>query len=380
MTVRLRLAACAALAAFVAAACGTGADGDGGGGGGAVQGGGAGDDVVRAAWVYVGPRDDGGWTTAHDNGRLAVEEEFGDQVETAFVESVPEEPAAAERAIEGFARKGFDIIFTTSFGFMDPTLKVAQKYPDVLFEHCSGFKTADNMANYFGAMEEAKYLAGMAAAAASKKDFMGSVLAFPIPEVVRLTNAFLLGAQDVNPDARMKVIFTNSWFDPQAEKSAAESLVDAGADLLSQDVDSPATGQVAEAAGLKWVGYNSDASEFAPKAWVTAPIWNWSGYYIDRIQAVIDGTWEPHSYYGHIGDDIVDLAPYGPSVTEDTKKMVEARRKEMIAGEFEPFQGPVRDQDGKVVIPAGESPSLDELLTMDYWVQGMEGERPPPAE
>ncbi|HEX2236679.1 MAG TPA: BMP family ABC transporter substrate-binding protein [Actinomycetota bacterium] len=374
---RLRLASVAALFAVVAMACGTGS---GGSDGDASQGGGGGgDDVVKAAWVYVGPRDDGGWTTAHDNGRLAVEEEFGDQVETAFIENVPEEPAEAERAIEGFARKGYDIIFTTSFGFMDPTLKVAQKYPDVLFEHCSGFKSAENMANYFGAMEEAKYLAGIAAAQASEKDFMGSVLAFPIPEVVRLTNAFLLGAQSVNPDARMKVIFTNSWFDPQAEKSAAESLVDAGADLLSQDVDSPATGQVAEAAGLKWVGYNSDASQFAPKAWVTAPVWDWSGYYIDRIQAVIDGTWETHSYYGHIGDGIVGLAPYGPSVTDETKQMVEDVEQQMIEGAFEPFQGPITDQDGKLRVKEGESLSLDELLAMDWWVEGMEGERPPPA-
>jgi basic membrane protein A and related proteins len=373
---RLRLASVVALFAVAAMACGTGSGGsedDTSGGGG----GGGGDDVVRAAWVYIGPRDDGGWTTAHDQGRLAVEEEFGDQVETAFVENVPEEPAAAERAIEGFARKGFDIIFTTSFGYMDPTLKVAEKYPDVFFEHCSGFKTADNMANYFGAMEEAKYLAGMAAAATSKKDYMGSVLAFPIPEVVRLTNAFLLGAQEVDPDARMKVIFTNSWFDPQAEKSAAESLVDAGADLLSQDVDSPATGQVAEAAGLRWVGYNSDSSEFAPQAWVTAPIWNWGGYYTDRVGAVIDGTWESHSYYGHIGDGIVDLAPYGPSVPAEIKQMIEAKKQEMIDGEFEPFQGPINDQDGKVAVPEGESLDLEALLSMNWWVEGMEGERPP---
>jgi basic membrane protein A len=375
MNRRSKLAAFVAVVALVGAACGTGSGGSEGGG----SGGGGGGDVVKAAWVYVGPRDDGGWTTAHDKGRLAVEEEFGDRVQTDFVESVPEEPAAATRAIESFARKGYDIIFTTSFGFMDPTLEVAKKYPDVYFEHCSGFKSAGNMANYFGAMEEAKYLAGMAAAAASKKDFMGSVLAFPIPEVVRLTNAFLLGAQEVNPDARMKVIFTNSWFDPQKEKSAAESLVDAGADLLSQDVDSPATGQVAGAAGLKWVGYNSDSSEFAPQAWVTAPVWDWSGYYIDRVGAVIDGTWETGSYYGHIGDGIVGLAPYGPSVTQKTKEMIAAKREEIIAGNFEPFQGPITDQDGQLVVGKGEALSLDYILSekMNWWVQGMEGERPP---
>jgi basic membrane protein A len=371
----MTLAAVALAAAMAAAACGTGSDQGGTGGGG--EGDGGGQDTVRAAWVYIGPRNDGGWTTAHDNGRLAVEEEFGDQVETAFVENIPEEPAAAERAIESFARKGFDIIFTTSFGFMDPTLAVAEEYPDIYFEHCSGFKTAPNMANYFGAMEEAKYLSGMAAAAVSKKDYMGSVLAFPIPEVVRLTNAFLLGAQEIEPAARMKVIFTNSWLDPQAEKSAAESLIDAGADLLSQDVDSPATGQVAGAAGLYWVGYNSDSSEFAPQAWVTAPVWDWSDYYIERVGAVLDGTWESQSYYGHIGDGIVDLAPYGPSVDQAIKDRIEARRQDMIEGTFEPFQGPVVDQDGEVAVPKGESPSLEELLAMNWWVEGMEGPRPP---
>jgi basic membrane protein A and related proteins len=362
-------------AAVVLAACGTGTQ-EGGSGDGSGDAG-AGKDVVKAAWVYIGPRNDGGWTTAHDNGRLAVEEELGDQVQTAFVENIPEEPAAAERAIESFARKDFDIIFTTSFGYMDPTVEVAKRYPDVVFEHCSGFKTADNLANYFGAMEEAKYLAGMAAAASSKKDYMGSVLAFPIPEVVRLTNAFLLGAQEVDPGARMKVVFTNSWFDPQAEKSAAESLIDAGADLLSQDVDSPATGQVAQAAGARWVGYNSDSSEFAPQAWVTAPVWDWSGYYIERVRAVLDGTWESQSYYGHIGDGIVKLAPYGPGVSQETKEMIEAKQQAMIDGSFEPFQGPILDQDGKTAVAKGESLTLEELLSMNWWVKGMEGERPP---
>lgn len=353
------------------AACGTASTGDAGGDGG--------EDVVRAAWVYVGPRSDGGWTEAHDRGRLAVEEEFAEQVETDFVESIPEEPAAASRAIENFAQKGYDIIFTTSFGFMDPTLEVAKKYPDIYFEHCSGFKTAENMANYFGAMEEAKYLSGMVAGAASKSGFMGSVLAFPIPEVVRLTNAFLLGAREVNPKARMRVIFTSSWFDPQAEKQAAESLVDSGADVLSQDVDSPATGQVAGANDLLWVGYNSDSSEFAPQAWLTAPVWDWSDYYIDRVRAVMEGNWESQSYYGHIGDGIVGLAPYGPDVPEKVEALVEAREQEMVAGDFEPFQGPVFDRAGKLQVKKGASLTLDQLLTMDWWVEGMEGEEPPPA-
>ncbi|MDQ3662259.1 MAG: BMP family ABC transporter substrate-binding protein [Actinomycetota bacterium] len=373
---RARIVAAATALLLGAAACGTGSSSGEGEDPGASGGGGGSDEVVKAAWVYVGPKNDGGWTTAHDNGRLAVEEEFGDQVETDYVESVPEEPAAAARAIEGFARKGYDIIFTTSFGFMDPTLEVAKKYPDVLFEHCSGFKAAENMANYFGAMEEAKYLAGMAAGAATENGQLGKVNAFPIPEVIRLTNAFMLGARAVNPDATMKVVFTNSWFDPPKEKSAAESLLDAGADVLTQDVDSPATGQVAGAAGADWVGYNSDASKFAPQAWLTAPVWDWSGYYIDRVGAVIDGTWESGSYYGDLSDGIVDLAPYGEAVDSKTKGLISSMRKEIESDQFEVFQGPVRDQNGEVVVPEGETPPLEDLLSMDYYVEGIESKLP----
>ncbi|MDQ3751965.1 MAG: BMP family ABC transporter substrate-binding protein, partial [Actinomycetota bacterium] len=357
----------------VAVACGTGSDSSGGD---SESTGGASKDVVKAAWVYVGPRNDGGWTTAHDNGRLAVEKALGDKVETAYVENVPEEPAAATRAIEGFARKGFDIIFTTSFGFMDPTLEVAKKYPDVMFEHCSGFKTADNMSAYFGAMEEAKFLAGMAAGAATKNGEMGVFNAFPIPEVIRLGNAFLLGAQSVNPDAKMKAVYTNSWYDPPKEKSAAESLLDADSDVLTQDVDSPATGQVAGASGAKWVGYNSDASEFAPEAWLTAPVWDWSDYYIERVEAVLDGSWKSHSYYGSLADGIVELAPFGKSVSQETKNMIEAKRQEIVNDEFDVFQGPIYDQSGKLVARKGETLSLDELLSMDWYVQGIEGKLP----
>lgn len=359
---------------LMATACGTGSESPEDGSGGAASGGSK--DVVKAAWVYVGPRNDGGWTTAHDNGRLAVEEALGDKVETAYVENVPEEPAAATRAIEGFARKGYDIIFTTSFGFMDPTLEVAKKYPDVMFEHCSGFKIADNMSAYFGAMEEAKYLAGMAAGAATKNGQLGVVNAFPIPEVIRLGNAFLLGAQAVNPGAKMKAVYTNSWYDPPKEKSAAESLLDASSDVLTQDVDSPATGQVAGASGAKWVGYNSDASEFAPEAWLTAPVWDWSDYYIERVKAVLDGSWKSHNYYGTLADGIVGLAPFGKSVSQETKEMIAAKEEAIINDEFDVFQGPVYDQSGKLVANKGETLSLDELLSMDWYVEGIEGKLP----
>ena len=375
MKSRARLVSLLIVTLLGAIACGTGTSssdepsGDSGS---------SGQEVVKAAWVYPSPVNDGGWSTAHDAGRKAVEKEFGDKVETTFIDSISEEPAAATRAIEGLARKGYDIIFTASFGFMDPTLEVAKKYPDIYFEHCSGFKTAENMSNYFGAMEEAKYLAGIAAAHATKNGLMGKVVSLPIPEIIRLTNAFLLGAQSIDPDVRMKTLFTGSFFDPAAEKAAAESLVDAGADVLTQDVDSPATGQVAGPAGVKWVGYNSDSSEFAPEAWLTAPIWHWDVYYIDRIQAVMDGTWKTQSYYGDLEDGLVGLAPFGKSVSQSTIDEIEKVEQQLINDEFDVFDGPIRDQSGKLVVPEGETPSLDELLSMDYFVQGMEGKIPAP--
>jgi basic membrane protein A len=356
------------------AACGTGDEG--GADDGSAGGGEKGQKVVKAAWIYIGPRNDGGWTQAHDEGRQMVEEELGDQVETAYLENVPEEPAAAARAIESFARKDFDIIFTTSFGYMDPTLEVAQKYPDIMFEHCSGFKTADNMANYFGAMEEASYLAGMAAGGMTKTNTIGRVLAFPIPEVIRLTNAFTLGAREVNPEATVQSVFINTWFDPQKEKSAAQGLVDSGADVLSQHVDSPATGQAAEAAGAHWVGYDSDASQFAPDAWITAPVWNWGPYYVDRVKAVIDGTWESQSYYGYLSDGIVDIAPFGDSVPQELQDRVEAKKEEIAAGDFDVFAGPLVDQDGTTRFEKSEAPTLEERLSMDWFVEGVEGNIP----
>jgi basic membrane protein A len=367
----IRLLALLTIVFAMAAACGTGEEADSDDGAARDEG-----KDVRVAWIYIGPRNDGGWTQAHDEGRQMVEEELGDQVETAFVENVPEEPAAATRAIESFARKDFDIIFTTSFGYMDPTLEVAEKYPNVKFEHCSGFKTADNMANYFGAMEEASYLAGMAAGGTTESNKIGRVLAFPIPEVIRLTNAFTLGARSVNPDATVQSVFINTWFDPQKEKSAAQGLLDAGADVLSQHVDSPATGQAAEAAGAHWVGYDSDASQFAPQAWITAPVWNWGPYYVDRVKAVMEGTWESQSYYGYLSDGIVDIAPFGETVPAEIQDAVEAKKEEIAAGDFDVFAGPLVDQDGNTRFEDGEAPTLEERLSMDWFVEGVQGNIP----
>jgi basic membrane protein A len=370
MTWRTLLASTiAASLALVGAGCGGGGD-DGG------DGGGQGGEQVRAAWVLIGPPGDGGWNYQHDLGRKAVEEELGDQVETTVVENVPETPGEATRVIRSLAQQGHDIIFTTSFGYMDPTLNVAQQFPDVKFEHCSGFKSDKNMANYFGAMEEARYLSGMVAGRTTKKNVLGYVAAFPIPEVVRGINAFTMGVREVNPKARVKVVWTSTWFDPSKERAAAESLLDAGADVLAQHQDSPATGQAAQARGAFWVGYDSDMRRFAPKAFLTAPVWDWGPYYIERVKAVLDGTWETHTYYGDMADGLIKLASPSELVDDKTKTEVAEKEEAIKADEFEVLAGPIKDQSGKVRVAEGETMSLEDALAWDWFVEGVEGSIP----
>jgi basic membrane protein A and related proteins len=332
-------------------------------------------DALQVAFVYVGPPGDAGWTYQHDLGRQAVEEEFGDQVEVTFLESVPE-GAESERVFDDLARRGNRLIFGTSFGYMDQMLAVAERYPDVVFEHATGFRTAENMGTYFGAAEEGRYLEGMAAAAASETGELGYVAAFPIPEVLRGINAYTLGVREVNPDATVQVVWTSTWYGPDIEKQAAESLLDAGVDVLGQHQDTPAPGQAAEEAGAKWTGYNSDMSEFAPEAWLTATVWDWAPYYIETTRAVLEGTWESDQYYGNMADGMVDIAPFGESVPDDIRSQIEERKQQIINGEFAPFTGEIRDQNGEVVVPEGETASLEELLATDYFVEGVLGEIP----
>lgn len=332
-----------------------------------------GDSDLRVAFVYVGPIGDAGWTWAHDQGRQFLEDELA--VETRFLESIPEGPES-QRVFEDLASEGFGLIFGTSFGYMDPMLAAAEKFPDTVFEHATGFKTGDNMGTYFGAAEEARYLSGLVAGQATEADRIGYVAAFPIPEVLRGINAFTLGVREVNPEATVQVIWTSTWFGPDIERQAAESALDAGADVLAMHQDSPAVGQAAEERGAKWVGYNSDMEQFAPEAWLTAPVWNWGPYYVETAQQVIDGTWEPDQFYGDMAGGLVDLAPFGTSVPEDTQERVEQRKQEIIDGSFEIFAGPIRNQAGEVVVPEGEVASLEELLATDYLVEGVVGEIP----
>jgi len=325
---------------------------------------------VKAAWIYVGPANDHGWSQAHDEGRKAVETAMGDKVVTTFKENVPEPDVAP--VIDQLIADGNKIIFATSFGYQDAMAAAAAAHPDVKFEMATGFKKSDNMAVYYGAGEDAIYLSGMAAGAASKTGVIGYIVPFPIPEVVRHTNAFALGAQATHPGAKVKIVWTKSWFDPTKETKAAELLA-AGADVIGQNVDSPAAGQVAEKKGVPWVGYDSDATSFAPKSWLTGAIYNWGPYYTKRVQAVADGTWATGDYYGGLADGFTDLAPFGPGVDQATQDAIAKAKADIIAGTFYEFQGPLKDQDGKERVAAGAKLGLSDILSMDWFVEGIEG-------
>jgi basic membrane protein A len=326
----------------------------------------------KAAWIYVGPHDDHGWSQAHDQGRLYVQQKLGSKVKTTFKENVPEGPQTSQ-VIESLIRDGNKIIFGTSFGFQPAMVAAAKKHPDVYFEMATGTAQSKNMAEYFGAGEDAIYLSGMAAGAATKKGTIGYVVPFAIPEVIRHANAFALGAQATHPGVKVRLIWTNSWFDPGKEKKAAQNLVSAGSDVLGQNVDSPAAGQYAESKGIPWVGYDSDARKFAPKQWLTAAIYNWGPYYLRKIKAAMNGTWKTNFYYGNLKDGFVGLAPYGPKVTAKTKAAIANKKRALIKGTFYEFAGPLYDQKGKLRVPKGKRLNVKDLYAMSWLVKGVIG-------
>ena len=327
--------------------------------------------TVKAGFVYVSPVGDAGYSYAHDLGRKVVDAlPFAT---TAFVESVPE-GADSERVIRNMARSGFDIIFTTSFGYMDPTIKVAKEFPDVDFMHCSGFQKSENVSNYFGRIYQPRYLTGLVAGSMTKSNKLGYVAAYPIPEVIRGINAFTLGVREVNPEAEVRVVWTKTWYDPALEKDAAKSLLDAGCDVIAQHQDSPAPQEAAQEAGAYSIGYNSDMSSFAPKAHLTSAMWNWGPAYVKMVEDVRDGTWKgDQSYWWSIKDGAVDIAPMGPMVPEDVKAMVNAHRDELLAGKDTIFKGPIKNQKGEVVIAEGVIPPDTDLLGMTWFVEGVVG-------
>ncbi|MBI9083910.1 MAG: BMP family ABC transporter substrate-binding protein [Desulfobacterales bacterium] len=325
---------------------------------------------IKVGFVYVSPIGDAGWSYAHDKARLALEAMDG--VTTSFVEAVPEGPDS-ERVMLNMARKGYDLVFATSFGYMDPMLKVAKKFPKTIFMHCSGYKTAENMGNYFGRMYQARYLSGMVAGAMTKANVLGYVAAFPIPEVIRGINAFTLGAQAVNPKVGVRVVWTKTWYDPATEKEAAKSLLDVGADIIAQHQDSPGPQEAAQERGVYSVGYNSDMSSFAPKAHMTAPIWNWSPFYKETVEKVRSGSWVSESTWIGMEKGIVDLAPFGAMVPQAVRDKVMAKKAEIIAGTEKIFVGPISNQAGKVAIADGVVAPDKDLLGMTWFVEGVIG-------
>ena len=413
------------------------------------------EEAFKVAWIYPGPHNDGGWSQAHDAGRLAVQKALGSKVQTTYKENVFSN-ASVPQIVAGLVRDGYNMIFGTSFGMFELGVngQLADKYPNVLFEQATGTQLKKNQAEYFGAAEDTIYLSGMAAGAATKKGvigyvvpygipevvrhlnaftlgaqathpgakvkivwtnawfsppketaaakalvaagvdvigqnvdspaagvyaekagvpWVGYVVPFAIPEVIRHTNAFTLGVQKAHPGAKVKIIWTNSWFAPDKEKKAAENLHSAGADVIGQNVDSPAAGQFAQSKGLPWVGYDSNAKKFAPTSWLTAAVYNWGPYYLKQVKGAMNGTWKTGSYYGSMADGFTGIAPFGPKVSAKTKAAIAAKKKAIIAGTFYEFQGPIYDQAGKLRVPKGKRMTLGQILSVDWLVKGIEG-------
>lgn len=329
---------------------------------------------VKVAFIYVGPVGDAGWSYAHDQGRRYLEKNLPG-VKTAFVESVPE-GADAERVLTQFARDGYKVIFATSFGYMDAVINVSKRFPGVYFEHCSGFKTAPNASTYFGRIYEARYLSGIVAGRMTKSNLIGYVAAHPIPEVIRGINAFTVGVRSVNPRATVRVVWTNTWYNPASEKEAAKALLDAGCDVIAQHQDTPGPMQAAEERGKYGISYNSPMMQFAPKAVLTGPVWNWGPYYVKRVKAAVDGTWKTGQYWGSMADGIVDLAPFNKAVPAGVVKLVNTKKRDIVRGKLHPFAGPVKDNTGKLVVPSGKTLSDADMLSINWFVEGVEGTLP----
>ena len=329
---------------------------------------------TKVGFVYVGPIGDHGWTYEHNQGRLAVEKAFGNKVKTTFVEKVSE-GADAQRVITRLA-SNHDLIFTTSFGYMNPTLKVAKKFPKVKFEHATGFKRNKNMATYSARFYEGRHVVGLIAGKMTKTNVLGYVASFPIPEVVRGINATFLAARSVNPKVRIKVIWVSSWFDPGKEADAAKALIDQGADVILQHTDSPAPVQVAQKRGKWAIGQASDMKAFGPKAHLTAIIDDWAPYYVSRVKAVMDGTWKSGDVWGGFKSGMVRLSDYNKAIPSDVVALAEKARRGQVDGSVHAFEGPIKDQSGKIVVPAGGRASDKMLLGMNFYVQGIDGSIP----
>lgn len=329
---------------------------------------------LKVGFVYVSPVGQAGWTYQHEQGRLSLEKQLGAAVRTSAVEGVPEGPDA-ERVMRDLAGQGYKLIFATSFGYLEPALRVAADFPGVAFEHAGGYKTAANLNTYNARYYEARYLAGMLAGYSSRNGVAGYVAGFPVPEVVQGINAFTLGMKAVNPKAEVKVVWLNAWFDPPREREAALSLVAQGADVLTNHSGSPAVPQVAEEKGIKLLAYQSDMSRFAPKAQLAAVTHHWGDYYTRVARAVAAGQWKPQPVWGGLKDGLVQLSAVSDEVPADARKAVEARRKAIVAGKFQVFAAPLADNQGQNRLSKGLLAD-EQIAQMDWLVSGVSGSLP----
>ena len=330
-------------------------------------------DKLKACWVYLGAIGDAGWTFGHDIGRKAVEKDLGDKVETVYVENVPEADAAGP--IERLARDGCAIIFTTSFGFMEPTLTVAAKYPKVMFEHATGFKTAPNVTTYNAKFYQGRYVQGLLSAKMSKTGTAGYIATFPIPEVVMGINSFMLGAQSVNPAFKLKIIWINSWFDPGKEGDAAKVLISQGADVIAQHSDSAAPMAVAEDQKKFAFGQAQDQIKFGPHAQLTANVDNWGPYYVRRIKELMDGKYKATESWDGMAEGTVAMAPF-TNMPDDVKAMAQKTYDDIKSGKLEPFTGPFTKQDGSVIGTKGKPLADGDILSMNWYVKGIDDKLP----
>jgi basic membrane protein A len=332
-------------------------------------------DKLKVGFIYLGPIGDLGWTYQHELARQALVKEFGDKIETTYLENVSEGPDS-ERSIEQLVRAGNKLIFTTSFGYMDPTLKVAKKYPNVHFEHATGYKRDKNMSTYSARWYQGRYIQGIIAAKMSKSGVLGYIGSFPIPEVVSGINATMLGAQTINPNIKVKIIWANTWFDPGKEADAAKALVDQGADIIMQHTDSPAAMQVAAERGKLAFGQDSEMIKFGPKAQLTSILDTWAPYYIARVKAELDGSWKSEDTWGGLDSSMFAMAPY-TNMPDDVKKMAEDTQAAITAGKLYPFKCPVLGQDGKEVECKGGDHLADgQVLGMNFYVKGIDDKIP----
>lgn len=340
-----------------------------------VAGSAAAEEPLKIGFVHVSPIGDAGWTYQHDLGRKAIEEKFGDKIQIKYIESVPE-GAEAERVIRDLASSGNKLIFGTSFGFMNPMIKVAKTFPDTYFEHATGYKTEANMGNYNARFYEGRYLSGIIAGSMTKSNTLGYVAAFPIPEVVMGINAYIRGAQSVNPKAEVKVVWINSWFDPGREREATVALIDQGADIITHHTDSTAVVAAAEEKGKYSIGYNSDMAKYGPKYQLTAVTHHWEQFYMDQVQQALDKAWKPSAIWGGVKEGMIGLSTLNAAVPKEVADKVEQAKADMIAGKLNAFAGPVVDQDGKERVAAGSNITDEDLSKMDYYVQGVQGKLP----